>query len=125
MDLTEVIISHAQWRQRFADYLEGHGQMDLAQVEADNQCPYGRWLYGEGLEYRDLPEFGAVVESHRRFHAAAGQVMRLAPTLPPGKALDLISLNSVFANASMAFVTALCMFRDVVEKAEAAEGIER
>ncbi|MBS1825533.1 MAG: CZB domain-containing protein [Acidobacteria bacterium] len=120
MDLTEVIISHAHWRQRFAEYLEGQGQMDLALVEADNQCEYGRWLYGEGQRYGDLPEFAGVVEMHRRFHAVAGQVMRLAPTLPPGKALDLIRLNSAFANASTEFVTALCVFRDAVEKAEAA-----
>ena len=124
MDLTEVIISHAQWRQKFADYLEGHGQIDLAQVEADDQCPYGRWLYGEGLAYKDLPEFGVVVETHRRFHTVAGQVMRVAPTLPTGTSLDLIRLNSAFANASMEFVTALCAFRDVVEKAEA-EGATR
>lgn len=124
MDLTQVIISHARWRQRFADFLEGRGQLDLAIVEADNQCEYGRWLYGEGRQYKDFPEYAGVVEMHRRFHAVAGQAMRIAPALPPDKVLNLISLNSAFSNASIEFVTALCFFRDAVEKAEAA-GVSR
>ena len=119
MDLTEVIISHAKWRQKFADFLEGRGELDLATVEADDQCEYGRWLYGTGQEYKGRSEFAAVVEKHRRFHEVAGQAMRIAPTLPRDKVLNLVSLNSAFSNASIEFVTALCFFRDGVEKAEA------
>jgi hypothetical protein len=114
MEIGQVIITHVEWRKRFLRFLEGHEEMDAEFVERDTECEFGAWLYGNGLMYRDLPEYAAVVEKHKRFHTVAAQAVRLAPTLPPGKALDLVSLHSAFTRASTECVAALCALREVV-----------
>lgn len=118
MQIGQVIVAHVDWRKRFLRFLEGHEEMDAEVVERDSECEFGAWLCGKGLAYRDLPEYAAVVEKHRRFHTVAAQAVRLAPTLPPGKALDLVSLHSAFTRASTECVAALCALREAVNEPE-------
>lgn len=118
MDIGQVIFAHVNWRKRFYQFLEGRECLDADVVEADDQCEFGQWLRGVGAAFQDRPEYAAVLEKHREFHRIAAQAVRLAGTLPPGKALGLVSLNSAFTHASTECVAALCSLRTVVEKEE-------
>ncbi|MBL8221018.1 MAG: CZB domain-containing protein, partial [Bryobacterales bacterium] len=89
----------------------GHEHLDAGEVEADDQCEFGQWLCNAGDAYSDRPEYRIVVEKHREFHRVAAQAVRLAGTLPPGKALSLVSLHSAVTHASTECVAALCSFR--------------
>lgn len=115
MDIGQVILAHVNWRKRFYQFLEGHEQLDADVVEADDQCEFGQWLRSAGEAYRDYPEYKIAVERHREFHRVAAQTVRLAGTLPPSKAIGLVSLHSAFTHASTECVAALCSFREVVD----------
>jgi hypothetical protein len=32
------------------------------------QCRFGRWYYGEGTRYQQMPEYLAIGESHQQIH---------------------------------------------------------
>ena len=52
--------------------------MDAETIGKDNCCQLGVWLYGEGkLKYSAKPEFGAIIQKHKAFHAEAGKIARL------------------------------------------------
>ena len=122
MEIGEVIFAHVNWRKEFYRFLEGQQELDADVVEADDQCAFGQWLRGSGKVYQDRPEYGEVLEKHAQFHRAAAQAVRLAGTLPPGKAMELVGLRSAFTHASTECVTALCALRHAVEEKEVAGG---
>jgi nitric oxide synthase oxygenase domain/subunit len=79
MNFTDVIMAHIAWKQRLLKYIgsDRSENLDPATVSQDNQCVLGKWIYGEGNRYSDLPEYIQVRTSHATFHALAAQVIRL------------------------------------------------
>ncbi|PTN49562.1 chemotaxis protein, partial [Achromobacter xylosoxidans] len=78
MNLDESIQKHAEWKLKFRSAISRKEQMDAETIGKDNCCQLGVWLYGEGkLKYSAKPEFGAIIQRHKAFHAEAGKIARL------------------------------------------------
>jgi hypothetical protein len=107
-------VKHTQWKMRLKDYLRGDGEpLDPAVVSRDDACALGKWLYGPGQQVQQLPEYQALREHHRHFHALAGKVVQehLQGHAEQAQAL----LNGEFQRQTAATVAAIRALRDAVE----------
>jgi hypothetical protein len=72
--------AHGMWKTRLQKAVaDGKSEFTPAAVAVDNQCAFGKWLYGitdpqvtASAEYRECRAL------HRDFHALAGKVLSLA-----------------------------------------------
>lgn len=101
MDLDVAVGAHAQWKTKFRAAIDRKEQLDAATIGKDNCCELGKWLYSEGRQIHGTkPEFTALLEKHKVFHAEAGKV---ATAINIGKyedASNMISGGSTFGAAS-------------------------
>jgi hypothetical protein len=90
-------------------------QLNLAEVQADNCCEFGRWLHGDAKEqFGQLASFKTCVELHAAFHQEAG---RVAQDINAGNFLEankmIVSMDGPYAQASGALsVGVVAMFRE-------------
>ena len=76
MNFLEIISAHVRWKQRLLDYIaDSSEKLDPALVGTDNHCKLGKWIYGEGQAYADLPHFERVRAEHAAFHKHAAAVV--------------------------------------------------
>ncbi len=94
------LAAHAAWMTQLREYIYGAGEMDRGAVGRDNECDIGRWLYGEGLAHRQLPEYQHARDVHAAFHRRAAKVVAMvdrghrleaAADLAPGGELRALS----------------------------------
>lgn len=108
MNLDNAISAHAQWKTKFRTAISAHEGMDAATIGKDNCCELGKWLYGEGRgAYGTKPDFTALLEKHKIFHAEAGKVATVINAKKFDSALKMIDGNSPFATASNTVVMAI------------------
>jgi hypothetical protein len=88
------------------EYIYGAGRMDGEAVARDDDCEIGRWLYGDGLKYRELSEYEHARDLHAAFHRRAAKVVTMvdrgrrleaAADLAPGGELRRLSGSLVRA----------------------------
>ena len=76
MNFLEIISAHIRWKQRLLDYIENNSEkLDPAQVGTDDHCKLGKWIYGEGQAYANMPHFDKVRTEHAKFHKHAAAVV--------------------------------------------------
>ena len=77
MDFDGAIKAHAEWKVKLTSYIgKPDGSYKPEIVSQDNQCPLGKWIYGEGKAYQTQPEFTELKKHHAAFHKAAGDIIR-------------------------------------------------
>ncbi len=70
-----AIVAHGKWKQTLADALRTRKcEKTPEQIEVDNQCAFGKWMYSEGID-KTMPE---IKNLHAEFHKCAGKVCREA-----------------------------------------------
>jgi methyl-accepting chemotaxis protein len=92
--------AHGKWRQRL-ELAVTNGKFDTSvdQARADNQCPFGKWLYGDAgvrqdVHYKDARGLHAV------FHQAAGEVVGLVAAGKTAEAQAALQRGGTFDRAS-------------------------
>jgi hypothetical protein len=74
IDITIARITHVEWVYQLERLL--HKETTSASLPSYYDCELGVWLNGEGLRtYKEIPEIGYLVKSHKRFHVAADNVI--------------------------------------------------
>jgi len=74
IDITIARITHVEWVHQLERLL--HKETTSASLPSYHDCELGVWLYGEGLRnYKEIPEIGYLVKSHKIFHVAADNVI--------------------------------------------------
>ena len=114
MDFDVLILAHSNFKRRFHEHLRGKQELDVETVRQVNLCNMGRWLSGEGLKYKDLPEFRTLEVKHARFHDMAADVLERAVTLSDSEAVKLVGPDSDFERASRECVAAISQMGDRV-----------
>ena len=73
--------AHLLWKMRFEFAISGQVPIHTPSsvLSADDQCPFGKWLYGPTLSEDETSsaDFENVRELHARFHKVAGQMQDL------------------------------------------------
>ena len=91
-DIEEAIGAHASWmsdlRQAILDARSG---VEAAMIRADDQCEFGKWLYGSrwSAEDRTTDSYQEVRQLHADFHELAAQVVERAAQ---GKTVEAYAL---------------------------------
>lgn len=76
MNFLEIISAHIRWKQRLLDYIDNSSEkLNPAQIGADDHCKLGKWIYGEGQAFANLPHFDNVRTEHAKFHKHAAAVV--------------------------------------------------
>ena len=116
MDFDQAIAAHSSWKAKLHGYLSQHdGSLKSAEVAADNKCPLGKWIHGEGLQHSKLPEYSTLTKEHARFHTAAADIVRKADS---GQAINedaVMGSRSEFTTASSAVVLAILAMKKKVQ----------
>lgn len=76
-ELDKAIAAHGMWKVRLKSAIDT-GKIDtpVATIQMDNQCAFGKWLYGDTLTSVDKSsaQYKTVKELHAEFHKTAAQL---------------------------------------------------
>ena len=79
--LEKAIAAHASWKARLRTAVStGKFDVPVSTVKLDNQCEFGKWLYGPELSASDrqTKNYRTVKQLHAQFHLDAAKVVELA-----------------------------------------------
>ncbi len=91
-EIEKAIGAHGMWKKRLANCIAtGEIDVPVATIRMDNQCGFGKWLYGNSLspQEKSSEHYHQVVALHASFHKSAAQVAELAQS---GKTLEAKSM---------------------------------
>ena len=77
-EITNAIGAHGMWKMRLRTAITtGRGEVTSATACCDDQCPFGKWLYGPSLnaDLRQGMPYQVVRRLHAEFHRSAGSVL--------------------------------------------------
>jgi hypothetical protein len=100
--ITRSIIGHSFWKAHFQSIIEnGTNEFTPEAIEKDDFCNLGKWLNG-GIdeEAKSDEEYFQVKEAHKKFHACAGDVLRMALSGDKEGAKKRISVGGDYAGLS-------------------------
>ncbi|MFZ3231586.1 MAG: CZB domain-containing protein [Pseudobdellovibrio sp.] len=101
MDFDSAIKAHTAWKMKLGNYIKKpDGSIKTADVQFDNKCDLGQWIYGEGSKHSAMAEFSALKAEHAKFHKCAAAIIAQADA---GKSVTediALGANSEFATAS-------------------------
>jgi len=79
VNFDDAIKVHEEWKNKLVEYISKPDRgLDAATVGAEDQCELGKWLRGEGLAHSGVAEFSQLKRDHKRFHKAAGAIVKKA-----------------------------------------------
>ncbi|MFO0556102.1 MAG: CZB domain-containing protein [Polyangiaceae bacterium] len=108
MFLDDAIKTHVGWKLRLTAFLQKpDDSVNEAEVRADDKCPLGQWIRGDGAKHKSLAEFSALQAEHARFHKAAAEVVKRARSGARVSAEVSLGSESEFSKASTAIVSAI------------------
>jgi hypothetical protein len=112
MNFDEAINAHSAWKIKLSAYLrKPDGSINASEVQQDNKCVLGQWIYGEGASWSTLPEYATLKAEHAKFHTAAAQVVTKADKGQDTSEETALGAQSAFSAASKAVVTAIMAMR--------------
>lgn len=109
-EIMKAISAHGLWKSRLTQAIEtGKTDATVETVRADNQCAFGKWLYGMTLDAKDKlsPHYKEVRALHAKFHEVASYVLELALSGKKQEAQRLLSLDGEYAKVSSQLTTAM------------------
>jgi methyl-accepting chemotaxis protein len=124
--LSGAIAAHHAWTSRLRDAIASNKLgTPIATLRTDNQCQFGRWLYGDLLtaEEKETEHYRQAKRLHAQFHDAAASVGELALSGRRDAAENALNQGSDYAKISAALTTALEQWsagvRETIAPAEA------
>jgi hypothetical protein len=113
--LEKAIAAHARWKARLR-VAASDGKFDgsIDTVRADNQCEFGKWLYGSELTgaEKQTSHYLDVKRLHAQFHQEAAKVVNLANSGQKTEAEKAISMGGNYAKSSSALTSAMISWRE-------------
>lgn len=123
-DFNAAISAHIDWKMKLSKYLSHpDGSLDHNKVCKDNACSLGKWIYGDGQNYRSLntKTFDDLKNSHAEFHKIAGQVIKLINQKNAQEATTLLSAEGPYLKISAQTVDLIKQLKNSVETHESRE----
>ena len=101
IEIEEALHAHALWRKQFKDFLNGRASIDIAKVNATDQCIFGKWLDNEG--YRMIPSelYDEICTVHKEFHQIAAGIIQKIKEKQFAEAREEISQDGALNRVSL------------------------
>lgn len=109
-EIDKAIGAHGMWKSRLKQAIEtGKADTPVETIQSDNQCAFGKWLYGSTLSSTDKTSnhYKTVKDLHASFHKAAGKVAELAMAGKKTDAEKLMGMDGEFTTVSSKLTTAM------------------
>lgn len=110
-----AITAHTGWKTRLRAAI-GTGKFDVpvSTVAQDNQCPFGKWLYGAEITAgeKQTENYCTVKQLHARFHKQAAEVVKLVIAGQDAAAGSAINVDSEYGKVSVELMQALTRWRN-------------
>ena len=122
-EIKSAIGLHGQWKSRLdAAIATGTSEFSVSVVRQDNQCVFGKWLYGPAWagEIRNSQHYKDVRELHRQFHCVAADVLALALAGKKSEAIQAMHAQSEFAQCSAKLTKAMMAWLEAATVAHTA-----
>jgi methyl-accepting chemotaxis protein len=101
VDLDQAIQKHAEWKFKFRNALHSNELMDAAAISKDNNCEFGKWLYGDAKTlYGKADGYAKCLTDHAAFHVEAGKVAAAINAKKPEEAERMMASGTAFDLAS-------------------------
>ncbi len=109
-----AIVAHGMWKARLRDAIQnGNSSFQVDAVRRDDQCDFGRWLYGDAHRAHGTdPHFEVVRSLHAGFHGEAAKVLGFAVSGDRSRAEASMGTWGPFNHVSGALIIALTRWRD-------------
>lgn len=112
-----AIQAHAAWKQKLANYIQNPDKsLKHEDVCADNKCPLGKWIYGDGEKYSHLNEFQKLKPAHAKFHKEAAEIVKKANSGIKVSSEMALSATSPFTNASKEVAQIILTLKNNINK---------
>lgn len=115
--IQKAIAAHTGWKARLRTAISnGKFEVAVATVRADNQCEFGKWLYGSELSdsEKSTDHYQTVKQLHARFHQEAAAVVSLATSGEKEKAEAAIGMDGSYSKASRLLTEAMVKWRESI-----------
>ena len=114
--IQKAINAHGIWKVKLGQMVDsGTVSMTADEARADNLCPLGQWLYGPvDPSLKASSHFATVVDLHKRFHQAAGEIVAKSVARKRTEALEAMEFGSTFKQVSAKLVIELTAWGDEV-----------
>ena len=109
-EIKSAVAAHGMWKARLRNAIDkGVLEIPVATIKVDNQCAFGKWLYGASItpNIRGTKEYQAVKEAHAEFHLAAAKVAELAQVGNKAEANAHMEMGGEFAKISVKLTRAM------------------
>lgn len=111
-EIENAVRAHGMWKLKLKTAITtGRNESDASDVECDNLCVFGKWLYGPTI----TPQIAAgkpyevIKRLHAEFHKCAGSVLRKVDVGQIDSAQEI--LDTEFAEKSNILVRALTKWK--------------
>lgn len=107
-----AVSAHGMWKARLRQAIEsGKSDFKVEVVRQDNQCDFGKWLYGEAKrDHGQEPQYEKVRALHAEFHAEAARVLGAAVAGKKAEAEAAMGIGGKFSHTSSSLITALVLW---------------
>jgi hypothetical protein len=104
-----AINAHTNWLVRLRVAIEnGTSEFKPEIVKTDDNCEFGKWLYGDFPEsFMGKPIYQVIKELHADFHRQAAIILELALAGEKEKAIELMKLDGEFRKHSLSLIMKL------------------
>src|ERR1035438_5169534 len=101
LEIIKAIVAHDEWKNELAKAIkDGWRGITPDQIERDNECGFGKWLYGLSLADKGSEHFNKVQSLHAAFHIYAARVLRLASCGETAAAEKSLGVGELYAKTS-------------------------
>lgn len=78
IDLERAKAAHLAWKVKLRGYLDGRSALTREQAVSDQECAFGKWYFGPGLErFSNIEEMSHVREPHAEIHQLIRNIIDL------------------------------------------------
>jgi hypothetical protein len=109
---------HSMWKSRIEKCIDtGTFDVPVDVIEMDDECYFGKWLYGDDLEpaVRVSAEFKRVKECHAKFHRVAAKVVALSLAGKKQEASDLMAWEGEYTKVTTELIKELTSWAEHVD----------
>ncbi len=107
-EITKAIGAHGMWKARLRTMIDtGVVEIPVEKIGADNQCDFGKWLYGTTLDAKEKQSdrYKTVIDLHAKFHKEAAKVASLVIAGKGTDAAKALENGTPFAAISTTLTT--------------------
>lgn len=100
-DIEKALNAHGAWRQRLITVIAtGNSDVNVAQVQVDNACAFGKWFYGLPPATRSADICAKIQKLHGDFHTEAARILGLALAGKKAEAEKAMAFGGLFMDIS-------------------------